>query len=848
MRWIVLPVEARCLDEATVGGKAAALAHLVRLNFPVPPFFVVAIDAFREIAKADIKDVFVAEIEQALGLLGGEQTPVAVRSSAIGEDAADASFAGLYHTELNVRGLSGVLEAVQHCWESYEGPAARAYRCQRPSTGREDAIAVIVQRMVEAEWSGVCFTANPVTFSLSQGVINAVAGLGDRLVSGDVNPEEITIERNGDCVVRQRASSQGARLPDSLVRAVWDLALQAECARGFPQDVEWAAEGDTVYILQSRPITTLGALYYNRYLEPWKDDPAARPDSEDRIWSRAYADEIWTPPVSPLFYNVQNLTPSFRSWWSWHHDPTPLPPDVFKYYRAAAYVDTQVLKRKFEYQPRFARIRGILNMFPSKMREEIRGAPFRWWGRLLRTLHFELRQRKLRSIFHTYRYLQQQWPEFVRVSDAWFELDLNGLSLEQLQQHLQEVRSVMARVAAPCVFAVSYHAHDLTFALTGLLERWFGNGDTLYAQVSTGLEGSKTVEEAQSLWELAARIRELLSSEEVVHVLDSNWESCRQLLLDKPGGPDVVQEFEIFWCAHRHRGANYKDLVFSRWGDDVNLLFNMVKGYIRTSTPSPREEHGRAAQARRRAQAELLRRLRGPLGPVKRFILRQLFRYNEIYLSERDNHRYYFDRVWYQLRRIYLSMGARLASQGVLDTPDDIFFLGAAEIEQALNGALSSAEARRRIAVRRAEWEQTLRVQPPKFLRGYSPYFEAEEPDTGHVLHGIGASPGIARGKARVVLTVGELPRVEANEIVIARQTDPGWTPVFARIRGLVLETGGVLAHGTSLCREYGLPCVTAVELATQLIPDGAEIEIDGAAGVVRVLTRLTQQHRLEDE
>lgn len=838
MPWLVRPQEERCQQEEVAGGKGAMLARLAALSFPVPPFVVVGVEAFQRMAGGSLEPGLAQELAEALEELGGPQTALAVRSSAIGEDAAQASFAGLYHTSLQVCGLEEVLEAIRACWASYHSPAAAAYRQQRGAAAQEGGMAVMVQQMVEPQWAGVCFTANPVTLALSEGLINAVPGLAEELVAGRVNPEEIVVRQADGAILRRRAGAHGIPLPEELVRAVWATATAIAEALGTPQDVEWAVQGERLFVLQSRPITTVVAVHCNRHLEPWKDDPTARPDDPQRLWSRAYADEIWAPPVSPLFYNVQNLTGSFVAWWRWHHDPTPLPPDVFKYYRAAAYVDLQVLKRKYQYHPRWARIAGILNMFPRHLQEEVRRAPFRWWGRLLRTLHFELRQRRLRSLRHNYRYLRQQWPAFVTTSDRWFDLDLDALSLPQLQQHLEEVRAVMARVAAPCVFAVAYHAHDLTFLLTSLLARWCGDSDTLYAQVTSGLEGSKTVEEAQALWELAQRLREL-GPQVVERVLASDWQGSRPLLLGVPGGKEIVQELEAFWRAHRHRGATYKDLVFPRWGDDFDLLFEMVKGCLRSGSRSPQQEHRRAAEARRQAQAAVLQGLRGPLAPLRRALLRFLFHYNEVYMSERDNHRYYFDRVWYQLRRIYLSLGRRLSRGGLLAAPEDIFFLGTAEIAAALEGGLPAAEARRRVAVRRAEWQQTLLVQPPKFLQGYTPYSEGEgRPAQAAVLRGIAASPGTARGRARIALDVSQLPRVEEGDILVARQTDPGWTPVFARIAGLVLETGGVLAHGTSLCREYGRPCVTAVEQATRLIPDGSTIEVRGSEGAVHILER----------
>jgi pyruvate,water dikinase len=299
-------------------------------------------------------------------------------------------------------------------------------------------------------------------------------------------------------------------------------------------------------------------------------------------------------------------------------------------------------------------------------------------------------------------------------------------------------------------------------------------------------------------------------------------------------GREFLAAFDRFWMSHRHRGASYKDLVFPRWGDDKAQLLQLVASYVGSDVQSPSALNAEMAATRRKAQRDLLDRSTG-IHLWRRPVLKWLFRYNEIYMSERDNHRFYFDRVWYQLRRIHRSYGQRLVEAGVLVDADDIFYLGSREIEQALAGDLLGHEAKSRVATRRRVWEQTLRSQPPKFLVGYSAHDDGAVQTDGAARVGIGASPGRVTGRARIVYDVRELPKVRDGEILVTRQTDPAWSTVFARISGLVLETGGVLAHGASLCREFDLPCVTALEHATQVFHDGDLLTVDGSQGRVIV-------------
>lgn len=697
-------------------------------------------------------------------------------------------------------------------------------------------MAVVVQRYVPAEWAGVCFTADPVRLALSQMVLNAHPGVGEEVVSGSVTPTEIVLDRKTGSILRKRRGEVCREVPDAVVREIWKLSLELAEAFDFPQDIEWVATERGVQILQSRPITTMAPEYYHRLIEPWQDvqDEAECPD---RLWSRVYADEIWSSPISPLFYDVQNLSGTFGQWRERHGDRRPLPGAIFRNHKAAAYVDVEVLKEAYEYHPRLARVDSMLSFFPPEMRERVRKAPFRWWGRFRRTLRFEWAERDLRSLRRNHTYLASLWPDFVRRTDRWYDRNLDTLDDQALGVHFEDVMGEYALVGPPCECAVLYHATDLMFLLTGVLERWFGDGDALYAKVSCGLEGSKAVWEADQIWQFGERAR--AGGPGIVAAMESaEWQLLESGKFVLPQGDSIIEDMLAFWRAHRHRGASYKDLVYPRWGDRPESFLALVKSQIRSPSPRPKAVNAQQAGLRRKTQEQLLEQLRGPLGPVRRSLLRWLFRYNEIYMMIRDDHRYYFDRNWYELRRIYCSYGRRLVERKVLVEEDDVFFLSTAEVAAALRGELSRDAAAARVDVRRGSWRETLRHQPPKYLRGNQPYDGDSSSDSDRSrMRGLGASAGFVEGRARIAYTLEDLFDADLNgEILVTRQTDPSWTPYFPRIAGLILETGGVLAHGTSLCREYGVPCVTAIERATEKISNGAWIRIDGSLGTVEVL------------
>ena len=260
-----------CADVGVAGGKGASLAAMTAAGFNVPPAFVVhsgllerSVDAVRLRALAKVGDHSAAE-----GLVRGAQPPVcavsaayerlgaglvAVRSSACAEDSEEASFAGQQDTYLNVLGAAETSRLVVECWASFFGERALFYRANKGSL--EDlAMAVVVQRMVEPEKSGVIFTVDPVAGRRDRMLVEAAFGLGEQVVSGHVTPDHYVIDRQG-VVKTERLVHGGVLSPDELVRLA-ELGRQLEEYFGRPQDIEWGiAEGD-VFLLQSRPVTTL---------------------------------------------------------------------------------------------------------------------------------------------------------------------------------------------------------------------------------------------------------------------------------------------------------------------------------------------------------------------------------------------------------------------------------------------------------------------------------------------------------------------------------------------------------------------------------------------------------------
>lgn len=232
-------------DVSLVGGKGASLGEMTQVGFPVPPGFVITTEAREQINKE--------EIFKAFDLLNAEK--VSVRSSAVAEDSSSASWAGQLETYLNVS-RENLIEYIKKCWESIRSDRARSYAKQQ-NLSEDQLMAVVVQKMVEVKAAGVMFTANPVTKSKEEIMIESVLGLGEKLVQGAVTPDNFVVDKE-NAKIKSMDLQDIQTISDDIVKALVELGKKIENHYGFPQDIEWAIdEQNKIWILQSRPITTI---------------------------------------------------------------------------------------------------------------------------------------------------------------------------------------------------------------------------------------------------------------------------------------------------------------------------------------------------------------------------------------------------------------------------------------------------------------------------------------------------------------------------------------------------------------------------------------------------------------
>ena len=840
---------------AEVGGKAANLGELITAGFDVPPGFCVTTAAYRQATRGTtVEDGTTADAPAAraavrsasfplaaaeairdayLRLGSGSDIAVAVRSSATAEDLPGASFAGQQDTYLNITGIENVLDAVQRCWASLWTDRAVAYRSAQDIDSAGVALAVVVQRMVDAAVAGVLFTADPVTGRRRQAVIDAAPGLGEAVVSGSVDPDHFVVDTaSGSILSSKHGATPTFCLSDTQIRTLTRLGDRVETSFGTPQDIEWAFDANGhAWLTQSRPITTLFPIPVRRKALPANDIRAFfcvslaqglhRPITPMgiatfRVMGSAFLGLAGYPPDritdGPGGFAVAagrifvDATPALRSKVGRRIVPRAL--DVMEARSAV------VVRRLFD-DPRFSIERG------SKRRALPSLAGVLWKTRAPHTAIQALRS-----------------PAAANRRMAGMLEDVRRKSIPSAGQGIsQRVDRVVQLLAGTLPLAPQIlPAAAAGFAALGLAGRLLGNDRGELEVVLRSAPHNVTTEMDLALWRLATQARTDAASAQLL-----SSESAEELAAEYLGGnlPPVLQGgMAGFLDDYGQRAVAEIDLGMPRWSDDPAHLFGVLAGYLRLDDESaaPDKHFAQGADDAAAMVGTLVARARRR-GRVRGSVVKFLLSRARNLVGLREMPKFLMITAFGRAHEALLAIGSDLVGDGALDTADDVFFLDFDEIKVAATGV----GVRELIARRRADYQTELRRRNiPRVVLSDGTEPEAVSvaggttPESG-TLTGTPASAGMVTANAHVVIDPAQA-RLMPGEILVAPSTDPGWTPLFLTAGGLVMEMGGANSHGAVVAREYGIPAVVGVAGATELITSGMQLTLDGASGVVRLV------------
>ncbi|MCX6054320.1 MAG: PEP-utilizing enzyme [Chloroflexi bacterium] len=866
------------------GGKGANLGALIQAGLPVPPGFCITTPAYRAFVEmnklgTEIRQILDAtrmdeptsldtacnsihacfqhgemplaltdEIRQAYANLHNPPGPVAVRSSATAEDLPDLSFAGQHDTYLNILGEAALLEAIIRCWASLWTARAIGYRARNQISHDDVALAVVVQQMVQSEASGVLFTANPLTGKRSETVIDATLGLGEALVSGQVEPDHYVVAGSGEKILEKtlgakalsiQGQAEGGTvtlhhsaanlqaLPDEQILELARLGQQAQIYFGSPQDMEWAWAEGRLYVVQSRPVTSLYPLPLGLAEQPleallffgvWQGmiDPYT-PLGRDMFSTlvagmgsifgakiNAREQRIFLSAGERLFVNLTGLLKNKIG----RNVATifigaidPVSGDIL----AGLLKDPRFdVIGSFRLRDKFRLIRGIAPLI----------------GNVLYNLLWPARGRAR---------LEKQIEAVLDKAQNRFNAAEN---LMELIETIESLREIPQKMLPRLVAGIAAGQAPLQILLR---QKKLPVSPELLMELTRGLPHNVTTEMDLALWRASQTIRTnvAVAAHFTTTEIDVLVAEFRHGQLTEPAQTAIAQ----FLGTYGMRGIGEIDLGRIRWREDPTPIFQVLKSYLQIDpAASPEAIFKRGADKARETQEQLVAALKKAGNGFKAQVVNEMARRIRELGGLRETPKFFVVRLFGLYRETLRIAGQKLVEAGRLTESEDVFFLYLRELKTLDNSETRDWKAL--IKERQATYARELRRRriPRIMLSDGTAFYDAPSiGEAANTLSGNPVSAGVVEGVVRVVLNPHGVQLIP-GEILVCPATDPAWTPLFLAAGGLVMEVGGMMTHGSVVAREYGIPAVVSVSQATIRLKDGQRVRVDGSSGIVTVL------------
>ena len=849
-------------DLSRVGGKAANLGEMIKTGLPVPEGFVLLVDSykkfirfnkikikiekllmnldtteFEDIKKAshEIKSLF-EQGEIPNDILGEiydlyeqmDNPEVVVRSSSTMEDSPETSFAGQYDSFLNVKGKKQLQERIKQCWASMWNSRALSYRLKQKIDANELAHGVIVQNLIRAEKSGILFTANPLNNRRDQMLINSSWGLGEPIVSGEVTPDQWIVDKKSHKIVEEQISvkdvmtirkNAGTELIDvpeekldqpSLekreIHNLLELGKNTEEHFNFPQDIEWGFCNNKIYLVQTRPITTLF--------------PKLKPEEKDdelRIYTNfLLIDKVMPEPLTPIGENLwmktlTNLFPTqwvksaggrvfvdttelsrLEKWWDkLRNNPSAMDPETIK-------TTLEVLERnkeelKQQRKPLIKIIPGILfEINPSFYKFLLTSSLKVQYGTFFSPE--KVVEKAFKFGENQIRYLEEQ-------SEKLHTME------EKLEFIEKNILGVLYFIPLQTLFYVVNSLTYLDNART-IISKYLD--DTYHlSNVEKSLPNNVTTEMGMEILRIARKI-------------DQSDEQ------PSPEHPEIKK----FLNKYGHRTYLEIDPGIPRWKEDPEYIINQIQSYI--SNKSYNERIKKFYQDKKEAEKtiqDITMKLKEK-GSHKdaRKVEKILKKYRKLF-GVRELPKYIMTKGVSLFRKIILEIGEELVTQHRLDHTQDISFVNFQDIR-------SGNMLQQRVLQNREMYQKELkRISVPRVVTSTGEtIFSPDESENDNEFEGIPVSPGVKEGRVKVLKHPEESYKLNKGDILITKATNPSWTPLFLKIGGLITEMGGPISHGSVIAREYGIPAIAGIREATSRFKDGELIRLNGETGTVEIL------------
>ena len=785
-----------------VGEKAFQLSEMTRDGIPVPKGFVVSNSVF------DTKNLSSIQSEISSYLKSISANAYMVRSSAIGEDGDDASFAGQLDSFIVSNKIDDIINHVQKCWDSYSADHVLVY--QKAKGKKLAGMGVVIQELVDPDYAGVLFTESHLAEQTI--LVEYVEGHGEKLVSGEVNPSSFTVDK-----LKQTTSEKVPFFIENLINFSLKLERKFEGA----VDIEWVVKDNKLSIVQCRPITVKGF-------------------APKVYWSNTNVNENYPEAITPLLYSIaresyyhyfKNLSKLLQIPEKNIQESEKNYSNIIGVWGAKMYYNMSSIHRIISKSP-FSKLlmKSFNNFVGYQDGDKEESVP----------VSFKNKLTFVRQVLKLNRNLNFHVEQFETRIDTYKKdvaSSFESAALQRLFHDFIEIRMhSWYHASLADFFAMIYHG-----VLGKLCDTYYGKDSERIRneliQAIPNLVSSKPIQET---WLISNAIQK---NKEALHLFKTGetTEVWRQLK-SNPSYKGIYQQVDCYIKDWGYRCSGELMLTATNYIDEPEKYIQLLKGYIAQVHKDPSrlidKKHKESIQTFRSFKKKIYSRkpLLLPLNWMKVILFSYVVKQAQKGISSRERVRLKQALVYNELKTVLKRISKLYPER--FPKKEDLYFLKYGEIEEMLSA--SEMFPGFSVQKRKIQFEKTSQlIYPDDFETTLGTYPKPEElivkteNTGGRVLKGLTACGGTIKGRARVLSSVLEAQKLVEGDILITRQTDPGWASVFPLISGLVVERGGMLSHGAIVSREFGIPAVVGVSNATARIKDGSIIEIKADTGEI---------------
>lgn len=884
-------------DSNIVGGKARNLAKMKQDGIPIPEWIVVTTDAFKDFLKKNKLDFnalssvsiredrsalkekltsiqksilespfhesFIKDFEKVTSKLSNfDNTYYAVRSSVIDEDSGKASFAGQMDSFLFQKGNDSILDSIKKCFASAFNERAILYRIEKNIPLENIIVSVIIQKMVNSEVSGVLFTANPINGNLKQCLVSSTFGLGEGIVSGECQTDEFSVDHDSyqiEKIINNKdykfifdmENDRGVKkveiadsqkniqsLSDEKLKQLCELSIKLADLYTQPQDIEWAFTGDELFILQTRPITSLS--------------PPSTQEGNSIVFDNSNIQESYCGVTTPL---------------------------TFSFARGAyATVYEQTMRTMGIKEDVIQAHNNMLNNMLGLIKGRIYYNINNWYKGLLLLPSFKTNKDDMErmmglqdpvefvedtelSTYEKIRKIPSLLITLIRLLRAFSKLDKLVINfLESFSTHYKTINrnELHKKSFTELIKTTEYLQNNVllkwetpiindffVMMMNGKVHRWLNSieleNPSLYQNnLLSGEEGIESTEPTKVLLRLTQIVRD---TPELAKLFEAT------------SNQDLLGATKVSFPSFHNKCLEYIELYGDRCMGELKLetitlrtepafIFAVIKNYIKQPHLSESNLSAKEKELRYGSEEKVFKLIENKYGSRKLKKFKKDLNKLRKAVKNRENMRLSRTRLFGLFRDVYFSIGQQMSLYGFINEPRDIFYLTVDEIRALYTGISVQKNLKPLISARKDEFSQyELEDIPHHFKTNGFVYYlnEYKYKDDDEVqldteqLTGTGCYPGIVENQIKLIFTPDD--ELDLNgQILCTVRTDPGWAPLFPTAGGILVERGSTLSHSAVVARELGIPAIVGIKGLTTILKNNDKVKMDGAKGTIKRL------------